>query len=627
MFSSIKTKMSVVQTGIILSVVICLGVMTYRVMLNALVDSQKTSLEYLSYETSYLLDRFMLEKSRLFKQISSSGSIDDFARKQQDAVLVSLFAPYTAEFSGISYASPEGMEQFKFVRGKVSSELKRTGDVSIFAECLKKPNTVCSVYEPGNASDKPRIEFGYRNVNFFDECLGFIKGTVLVSELVEDIEELRERKNGSAILVDSEGTILACPDAASTGRKLSLKGRGADEIIRHMRSMESGYGRAEVMSVDSYFAYSPVAERNWFVIATIPYEEFRARLGTLRNTVVLVGGIVLAMSIALMLTVGQRITRPILLLTERTAAIAKGDFSQRVEINSSDEIGMLAESFNRMQEELRRTTTSISNLNAEVGERKKVENQLIKANENLETMVSKLTQANRELEEFAHITAHDLKTPLRAIGSLAGIIASDYNNALDDKGRQYLAIMLGRVERMNHFIKGILRYSEMGRKMERQWVDMGEIVCEAVSEAALPQDCLVTKAGDFPMLHCNRAQMTEVFSQLLSNAIKYLDKPVGQIKVACEQGEGIWRFSVSDNGCGIDQRYLDKIFRIFQTLNRRDEIESTGIGLSLVRKIVETYDGKVWVESRPGQGSTFYFTLPAQDSGVVNEKLPANSAC
>jgi len=93
--------------------------------------------------------------------------------------------------------------------------------------------------------------------------------------------------------------------------------------------------------------------------------------------------------------------------------------------------------------------------------------------------------------------------------------------------------------------------------------------------------------------------------------------------VACEKGHGVWKFSVSDNGCGIDERYLDKIFRIFQTLNRRDEIESTGIGLSLVRKIVETYNGKVWVESRPGEGSTFFFTLPQQETGVSNEKLPA----
>jgi signal transduction histidine kinase len=626
MFNSIKTKMSVVQTGIILSVVVCLGIMTYRIMLNALVDSQRSSLQYLAFETSYLLDRFTLEKSRSFRQVGTSSDIESYVKKQQEAVLISLFSPYVSEFSSISYSGIDGAEQVKLIKGKVTSDLGRISDSAVFIDASKNPNTVCCLYEPGGAGEKPRLEFGFRRVNFFDECLGFVKGTVDVDELVADIEELRSRENGSAMLVDSEGRILAGPDQASIGKKLILRGRDAEATLAQMRGMESGHGRAEVMSIDSYFAYSPVPKRDWFVVATIPYEEFAVRLATLRNTVLLVGGIVLVLSVALMLVVAERITRPILALTERTAAIAQGDFSHRVEIDSRDEIGILAESFNRMQEDLTRTMTSVSNLNVEVNERRKVEDQLIHANEKLETMVARLTQANRELEEFAHITAHDLKTPLRAIGSLAGIIASDYNDALDDKGRQYLTIMLGRVERMNHFIKGILRYSELGRKLETQWVDIGEIVCEAVSEVSLPQDCLVTKAGDFPTLQCNRAQMAEVFSQLLGNAIKYLDKPVGQISVACEQGDGVWRFSVSDNGCGIDQRYLDKIFRIFQTLNRRDEIESTGIGLSLVRKIVETYDGKVWVESRPAQGSTFFFTLPTQDSGVPNEKLSANSA-
>lgn len=621
MFRSIKTKMSVVQTGIILSVVVCLGIMTYRIMLNALVESQRGSLEYLAFETGYLLDRFTMEKSRLFRQMGTSPGMEMYVRKQQDAVLISLFNQYASEFSTISYSDADGTEQVRFSNGKISSDLGHASNSSVFAEALKHPNVVCCIYERGDSATGPRLEFGFKNVNFFDECLGFVKGTVTINDLTADIEELKEQDNGSAILVDSSGTILAAPDQESIGKKFELSGTGAKDTLARMKAMESGHGRADVMSVDSYFAYVPVPKRDWFVVATIPYEEFAVRLATLRNTVMLVGGIVLLLSAALTMALAERITRPILALTQTTAAIAQGDFSRRLETDSRDEIGKLAESFNRMQDDLTRTTTSVSNLNAEIAERRKVESQVVKTNEKLETMVAKLTQANRELEEFSHITAHDLKTPLRAIGSLAGIIASDYNNALDEKGRQYLAIMLGRVERMNHFIKGILRYSELGRKMETQSVDIGDVVCEAVAEASLPQDCVVTKSGEFPTLQCSRAQMTEVFSQLIGNAIKYLDKPVGQINVACEQRDGFWRFSVSDNGCGIDERYLDKIFRIFQTLNRRDEVESTGIGLSLVRKIVETYDGKIWVDSRPGQGSTFYFTLPMQESGVTNEKL------
>jgi signal transduction histidine kinase len=627
MFSSIKTKILLVQTGVVISVVVCLGIITYKMMLNALVDSQRTNLEYLASETGYLLDRFTMEKSRMFRQVGMSDDIGNYVKKQQDAVLQSLFGGYAADFGTISYAGSNGIEQFKMVNGKPAADMGYVGDSAVFLDASKNPNTVCCVYSPGSKTIlEPHLEFGFRSVNFFDECLGFVKGTVTIDGLAGDIEELHTRKGGSAMLVDSEGTILAGPNSAYVLKKFMMCGDGSESALSRMRAMESGYGRAEVMGTDSYFAFAPVPKRDWFVVAAIPNEEFAVKLRALRNAVVLVGGIVTLMSVLLVLAVAERITRPILALTAGTAAIAKGDFSHKVEIYTSDEIGVLAESFNRMQEELTRTTTSVSNLNIEIAERKKVEHALVRANDELGTMVSRLTQANRELEEFSHITAHDLKTPLRAIGSLAGMIAADYSEVLDDKGRQYLSIMLGRVERMNHFIKGILRYSELGRKLDRQWVDIGEVVCEAVAEISLPQDCLVTKSGDFPTLMCNRSQIGEVFTQLLGNAVKYLDKPVGQINVACEKNGDVWRFSVSDNGCGIDERYLDKIFRIFQTLNRRDEIESTGIGLSLVRKIVETYEGKVWVESRPGEGSTFFFTLPIQETGVVYEKLPADSA-
>jgi signal transduction histidine kinase len=623
MFNSIKTKMMILQATIVVSVVVCLGVLTYRIMLNALVDSQRLSLEYLASETGYLLDRFTMEKMRTFRQIGGSSDIESYYRKQQEAVLISLLSPFTSDFTSLSYADRDGLEQVRLVRGK-PAPVGSVRDSAVFVEAAAHPNSVCHAYLPGDESGgSPRLEFGYSRVNFFDECLGFIKGTVPVADLVEDIEELRPREGGSAMLVDAQGTILAGPVAQSLHKRLTIKGRGAEETLRQMRAMESGYGCAEVMGVDSYFTFAPVPKHDWFVVVTVPSEEFAAKLATLRNTVALIGGIVLITSVLLVFAAADRVTRPILALTERTARIARGDFSHQVDIPSRDEIGTLAESFNRMQEELQRSTTSVSNLNVEVSERRRVENALLKANEDMETTVARLTQANRELEEFAHITAHDLKTPLRAIGSLAGIIAADYNEALDDKGRQYLSIMLGRVERMNHFIKGILRYSELGKPLDKQWVDIGEVVCETVAEVSLPQDCLVTKAGDFPSLQCNRQQIAEVFMQLIGNAVKYLDKPVGQIRVACEKGHGVWKFSVSDNGCGIDERYLDKIFRIFQTLNRRDEIESTGIGLSLVRKIVETYNGKVWVESRPGEGSTFFFTLPQQETGVSNEKLPA----
>jgi two-component system, LuxR family, sensor kinase FixL len=125
---------------------------------------------------------------------------------------------------------------------------------------------------------------------------------------------------------------------------------------------------------------------------------------------------------------------------------------------------------------------------------------------------------------------------------------------------------------------------------------------------------------DLPVVTGQRAHITQVFQNLLDNAVKYMDKPKGQIKIGCVEQDNFWKFSVADNGPGIEEKYFDKIFQIFQTLTRRDKVEATGIGLSLVRKIVELYGGKVWVESKLGQGSTFYFTLLKQKTGVKNEE-------
>ena len=121
-----------------------------------------------------------------------------------------------------------------------------------------------------------------------------------------------------------------------------------------------------------------------------------------------------------------------------------------------------------------------------------------------------------------------------------------------------------------------------------------------------------------------KIRMRQVFQSLLDNAVKFMDKPQGQIKISCIEEDGFWEFSVADNGQGIEEEYFEKIFKIFQTLSPRDEFEATGIGLAVAKKVVELYGGKIWVESQVGQGSTFFFSLPKQEVGVKDAKFEAN---
>lgn len=233
------------------------------------------------------------------------------------------------------------------------------------------------------------------------------------------------------------------------------------------------------------------------------------------------------------------------------------------------------------------------------------------AEERQARLISELESANGELKNFAYVVSHDLKAPLRAIGSLADWIATDQAEKIDADGKEHLRLLIQRVRRMDGLIDGILQYSRVGRVRETVVeVDLNQIVQEALALLAPPSHIRVEVAPDLPVVHSERTRMLQLFQNLLSNAIKYLDKPAGLIKIDCVAHEHDWEFSVSDNGMGIEPRHFKRIFQLFQTLVPKDRVESTGVGLALVKKIVELYGGRVWVESRPGAGSVFYFTLP-----------------
>ncbi|WP_018232255.1 sensor histidine kinase [Thioalkalivibrio thiocyanodenitrificans] len=225
-------------------------------------------------------------------------------------------------------------------------------------------------------------------------------------------------------------------------------------------------------------------------------------------------------------------------------------------------------------------------------------------------LIGELHDANEELRNFAYVVSHDLKAPLRGVGSLADWLASDYAERLDDQGREYLDLMKSRVTRMDALIDGILEYSRVGRVHEmRTDVDLDALAAEVVHLLAPPAGVQVTVEGPLPSVIGERVRLQQVFQNLIGNALKHLDKPEGSIRVACADDGDHWRFSVTDNGPGIEPRHQERIFQLFQVLTPRDRKESTGVGLALVRKIVELHGGRVWVESTPGEGATFFFTL------------------
>lgn len=314
---------------------------------------------------------------------------------------------------------------------------------------------------------------------------------------------------------------------------------------------------------------------------------------------------------------GRRLAGPIIRLTVGSEIIAKGNLDHKVVVQNNDEVGILAAAFNRMTESLQKT---IIDRDREINNRKQVEEVLDIVNQDLDTTVRQLSKVNRELKEFAYIAAHDLKSPVRAIGSLTGMISEDCKDILDDNSKQKLDLIARRTERMDEFINGILKYAAVGHSfIQKEKVDIDNIVADVIEQVgAVVENIEITVRNKLPVVIAQKTHIVQIFQNLIDNAVRYMDKPNGRIIIDCIEQENFFQFSIADNGPGIEEKYFDKIFQIFQTLTRRDESEATGIGLSIVKKIVELDDGKIWVESKMGEGSIFYFTLPKQMKEIFN---------
>jgi len=250
--------------------------------------------------------------------------------------------------------------------------------------------------------------------------------------------------------------------------------------------------------------------------------------------------------------------------------------------------------------------------------------ELEKLNANLASTVSQLNQSNKELREFAHLSAHDLKTPLRGIGTLAQWLFEDYYDKFDDNGRQQIALLIRRVGRLDKLMDAILQYSTISRnKQYEQPSNLNILFSAALAEIKPPANIKITSNKDLPIVICEERHIYQVFYHLLNNAVKFMDKTDGRISIDCYDEDKFWRFSITDNGPGIEPQHFERIFRLFQTLNDRDDSENTGVGLTLVKKIVELYNGRIWLLSQPGQGTTFNFTLPKQPAEVDRQLLQA----
>jgi signal transduction histidine kinase len=290
--------------------------------------------------------------------------------------------------------------------------------------------------------------------------------------------------------------------------------------------------------------------------------------------------------------ISRNITRPLKKLTEAAAAIAGGNYTGLANIKRHDELGKLAEAFNIMAVEVR---------NAQLHLEKKVQDR-----------TAELESANKELESFSYSVSHDLHAPLRIIDGYADVLLQKHSGAVDDDAKKILTKIQYRARRMRKLIDELLNLSYLGRKkLSVELVDMNAIVQTVINEQLMMKE----KAVDIEVKQlgpavCDSALIVQVWSNLLSNAIKYSAKnenPYIEIDSFNQEGETV--YLIKDNGVGFDMKYSDKLFGVFQRLHNVHEFEGSGIGLSLVQRVIDKHGGRVWAEGEVDKGATFYFSL------------------
>jgi signal transduction histidine kinase len=209
------------------------------------------------------------------------------------------------------------------------------------------------------------------------------------------------------------------------------------------------------------------------------------------------------------------------------------------------------------------------------------------------------------------VVSHDLKSPLRSIHALISWIKEDNEKEFNDQTKEYLKLIEDKVEKMDYLIQGILTYSKVeSNKVVSEKIDLNKVVQNILEIIHIPKNIHVTICNTLPSLQTDRFRMQQLFQNLISNAVNYCDKEEGLIEVASREEGDNYIFSIKDNGPGIAQKYHNKIFELFQSFSKEEK--STGIGLSIVKRIVDNYNGAIWMESTVGVGTTFFIKLPKQ---------------
>ena len=435
--------------------------------------------------------------------------------------------------------------------------------------------------------------------------LAFEADAAPIYSLIQDVTGLGE--TGETLVGKKSGNKVMYLNPFRYDPETALGGtiHMGEEIALPMQAAvqgNNGYGQSiDYRGKKVIAAWRYIPSLNWGMVAKIDAVEAFADVSNLGKLVIIILLIVSILAGVMAFSIAHSISGPIKALTKGVEIIGSGNLEYKVGTDLKDEIGQLSRAFDKMTHDLNTTTASRDELNREITERKRAENELKRSNENL--------------EQFAYVASHDLQEPLRMMASYSELLEKRYKGKLDGDADDFINYIVDGAKRMQKLINDLLAYSRVGRSEKAS----SKIDCNAVIDrvlltmkTAIEETGAVVTHDKLPVLIAVETNFIQLFQNLIGNAMKFHGEEPPLVHVSAERRADAWVFSVRDNGIGIDPMFKDKIFLIFQRLHGRDKYPGTGIGLSICKKIVEAQGGRIWLESEPGKGSVFHFTVPVK---------------
>lgn len=419
------------------------------------------------------------------------------------------------------------------------------------------------------------------------QLTGVLAANIRIKELWDVLSDVTKKTRMSAYLLADDGRVVAHPDPSIVLRETFFPQAEKEGVRKGLLNTWS------VITHDDFF----LGKQKFYLVIERPLST------ALSFTIEMIVGIILvtiltgAGSLFLAITISRRFIRPINRLTQKAEQISSGDLIQPVNLDREDEFGALAQAFNSMSADIKK---HIQSLNQHLIEK--------------EAAYQSLTESYAEMEEISYVTAHHLQEPVRVIANYAELVSQKYKDRFDETGHRYLDHIQRKGAVLRKQLTDIMLYlslSQMGAKKEP--VAVNTLVSETLGYISrmFPEKAVTFQTRNLPELNTDSRLLEKVFSQLISNALKYNDKTNPEIEISTERVEDGWIFSVCDDGIGIDPQYQEKIFRMFIRLHSDQQYPGTGIGLTICRKIISMLGGKwIRIESANHGGTCVKFHLP-----------------